>query len=431
MNAFPRQSWISPRTTAHVGSRWQVLLLTEGVPKSDQTKAPQHILQEIRFLANLPLDLHVLTDTETRIEIPNVKLHVLPQTGREPRKVVRSMLFGLRQGHLGAIRPTSREYIAAKKNMLVYDIIMRERIDLVHSHWAYPEGTGGTWAAKAAGVPVIMTLRGVDINKEVDVGYGYRLDPAYERTLTQSLSLADRITVASKYSQACVHELIPANGKTRILPNGVDLHRFTSPDDSTRRAVREALFLDDRFTLFSLGGLVQNKRFGVVIQALALLQAREMHLHCVICGEGPERKRLEGLTAAVSLQQVVSLAGAVHFDDVPKYYAACDAFVFASAAEGFGNVILEAMAMGKPVVTTPVGFARDIIRDGVNGLLVPFNDPQAIADRIAFLMDNPEEARRMGERAHADVVPKYSIENRVKAFYELYLECLEEKGRNP
>jgi glycosyltransferase involved in cell wall biosynthesis len=399
-----------------------VLLLTPELPPDDRAKVPHHILQEIRLLSLLPVKLHVLTGVQTSIRVPAVSFHVMPQTGRAPLETARSFWFGLRHG-LGI-----HNYAASKKNRFAFEAILNNRIDVVHSHWAYPEGTGAAWAAHAAGIPCIMTLRGVEINVDRNSNYGYRLNRSYESVLRHSLQLASRITVASSESMRSVESLIGASGKTLLIPNGIDLERFRSSDSKAAIAASSP----ERsvpFRILTLGNLVRNKRFDVVISAISLLRTRGRDVRCIVAGEGPMRAALEHQIHTQSLQGVVTLEGSVHFDEVPSYFAGCDAFAFASAAEGFGNVLAEAMAMSRPVVSTPVGVARDVIRDGVNGFIVPPGDARAMAERLEHLMDHPECARAMGERARGTVVEQLTIQRRVESFYELYQQCLSMSGR--
>jgi len=410
----------------------RVLLLTPALPSDEQARVPTHILQEIRHLAELPIELHVITGNRTSVEIPRVTFHVLPRTRKNPLALAKVLGFAMRNlGKIPGITCVSlrRFYLAVKKNWLIGEFLRECPVDVIHSHWAFPEGTGGTWAASQAGLPVVMTLRGVDINRDEEVDYGYRLNAAYEHILRRSLQVADRITVASSYSRGNVDRLIGSRSKTRMVPNGLDVEMFCAGFSSILESGRKLGLARNGFTVFTLGELVRNKRFEVIVKAVALLRQKGHEVTCLIGGEGPMRADLESQIGELGVGSCVKLLGALHFSTVPDYYAACDAFVFASAAEGFCNVLLEAMAMARPVITTPVGMAEDTVKDGVNGLLVPFDDPEAMAERIQFLMNNPEKAREIGDRARETVVPRFSMQNRVKAFYDLYVECLREKGR--
>jgi glycosyltransferase involved in cell wall biosynthesis len=408
----------------------RILLLAPELPKDGKAKEPMHILQEIQHLAQLPIELHVMTASHTNITIQGVTFHVLPQTNRNPFKLAKVLAFAVRNlYHIPGVslKALARFYRAAKKNCAIADFLRDCPVDVIHSHWAYPEGTGGTWAARKVGIPAVMTLRGVDINRNDDVGYGYRCESAYEGILRTSLQMANRVTVASSYSQQNAERLMGIGSKVSVLPNGLDLALF-SPDQHSRLEAKESLGLaPDKFALFTLGNIVANKKFDVIVKAMAVLREKGRNVTCLIGGAGPMRGELDSLIAKLGLDQSVQMLGALHFSKVAQYYAACDAFVFASASEGFGNVTLEAMSMARPVITTPVGMAEDCIQDGVNGLLAPFDDPDAFAEKVIHLMDNPAVAHDIGVRARDSVVPRLSIANRVEGFYRLYLDCCEER----
>jgi len=413
-----------------VTSPLRVLLLTLALPSDEKARVPTHILQEIRHLAELPIELHVMTPDRTSIRIPGVKFHVLPQTRKDPIKLAKVLAFAMRNlRHVPGVSPGAlrRFYLAAKKNWLIAEFLRDCPVDVVHSHWAFPEGTGGTWAAKAAGVPVIMTLRGREINTVPSLNYGYRLNSAYQHVLKDSLQAADAVTVASSFSKRNVYDLVHAELPVQILPNGMDLDRF-DPQRVSRESARRVLGVGDEFLLFTLGTCLVNKRFDVIVKAMSLLAGQGRCVRCILGGDGEELPKLKQLAHKLGVSDRMSFAGALLFEEVVTYYAACDAFVFSSAAEGFCNVLLEAMAMARPVITTPVGMAEDTIEDGVNGLLVPFDRPDVIAEKVAFLMENPARAREIGENGRASVVRKFSMDKRVEGFYDLYVDCIARKG---
>lgn len=142
------------------------------------------------------------------------------------------------------------------------------------------------------------------------------------------------------------------------------------------------------YHLVAVGRLTKQKGFDVLLEALALVQ-KQIDFHCTIIGEGPERKNLELQRNKLRLSSKVSLPG---FQENPyAYYAKADVFVLSSRWEGFGNVIVEAMACETPVIATRCDFGPDeIIEHGKNGLLVNVEEPQALADAIALLLSNPE-----------------------------------------
>jgi len=122
----------------------------------------------------------------------------------------------------------------ARHNEILQEIIAKEQIDLVHSHFAYPEGTGG-WQA-IDGQKLIMTLRGVDVLAVPAVGYGFMLDPFYARNLSRALHRADAVTAASRYSLEAVRRICGDHSKMRLLPNGIGGREWETGSRSMKTA---------------------------------------------------------------------------------------------------------------------------------------------------------------------------------------------------
>lgn len=147
--------------------------------------------------------------------------------------------------------------------------------------------------------------------------------------------------------------------------------------------------------IVACGRLVEQKGFCYLIDAMALVR-QVVPATLFIVGEGKLRHVLESQIKSMNLEECVSLLG---FKPNPyKYMASADVFVLSSIAEGFGNVIVEAMACGTPVVSTDCPYGpREIIQDGVNGLLVPPADSQALATAILRVLQNPDLAATLAQ----------------------------------
>ena len=174
--------------------------------------------------------------------------------------------------------------------------------------------------------------------------------------------------------------------------------------------------------LIGCGRLVRQKGFELLIEALA----RVGGTHLVILGEGPERARLERLAAGLGLAQRVRMPGAV--DDPTLWFAHADLFVLSSRWEGFGHVIVEAMASGLPVLATdcPHG-PRDIVTDGVDGVLVPANDSVALAEGIARLVADREMRRRLAGAALVSA-ERFAAPRVADAYAQLLVDAAERRG---
>lgn len=174
--------------------------------------------------------------------------------------------------------------------------------------------------------------------------------------------------------------------------------------------------------IVAAGRLHPKKGFDVLVAALALLRDQDLAFDCEIAGEGDERARLEGLIAQHGLGDRVRLVG--WRADVPAFLATGDVFAFPSHQEGFPLVLLEAMAVGLPAVSSAIPGPVEMIADGVDGALVPPGDPAALARALAGLVATPERAAALGLAARAKVLEDYgpaSLKRRLDAVLDLML----------
>lgn len=192
---------------------------------------------------------------------------------------------------------------------------------------------------------------------------------------------------------------------TRVIPCGVDLDAFTPATPASRAEARRALDLDSATpTLLFVGRLDPIKGIDLLLESVALLRTPARLL--VVGGDpagDPEVERLRARAAELGLADRVRFPGAVPQRNLPAYYHAADAVVVSSRYESFGLVAVEALACGAPVVASAAGGLPSIVRDGVNGLLVPWRTPQAFAERIDLLLGDAALARRLRANARASV----------------------------
>ncbi|MBS7614117.1 glycosyltransferase family 4 protein, partial [Candidatus Bathyarchaeota archaeon] len=144
----------------------------------------------------------------------------------------------------------------------------------------------------------------------------------------------------------------------------------------------------------------------------------------VIGGDGSLRTYHERLAERLGIGKDMIFTGRIPRDEVPHYYAMSDIVVVPSLQEAFGLVVAEAMASGKPVIGTSVGGIPDQIIDGYNGFLVRPRDPSEIAEKISWLLKNPQDAKLMGLRGRKIVEEKFNINERIEKLVQLYIELL-------
>jgi glycosyltransferase involved in cell wall biosynthesis len=178
-------------------------------------------------------------------------------------------------------------------------------------------------------------------------------------------------------------------------------------------------------TILTVANLRSEKAHEVLLVAAAQLR-RYSHLRFLIAGDGPRAAELRALAKTLGVARQVSFLG--HREDVPALLASADAFVLPSRSEAFPNGAIEAMAAGLPVVATRVGGLLDLIDEGRTGLLVPPDDPAALAAAIESLVLSPARAAMLGAAARDEVTRRYSFDRMVRGFEDLYLAQLHTAG---
>jgi len=206
-------------------------------------------------------------------------------------------------------------------------------------------------------------------------------------------------TLATHVPSRAAKDRLEQLGFKRLVlwPRGVDSALFR-PDRPGRFAIRRALgWSADDLVIAHVGRLAREKNIGFLASELEIVAASRPGVRLLIVGDGPSRPKMEK-----------RLAGAARFvgfrsgEDLADHYAAGDLFAFASRTETFGNVTLEAMASGMPVVALRAGGVADIIEPGATGLLVdPDSPPRALAESLIRLVDDAERRRRMARMARA------------------------------
>ena len=203
-------------------------------------------------------------------------------------------------------------------------------------------------------------------------------------------------------------------GQYDIIPNGVDVERFSRP-----RPCPAGLEEATPYVLF-VGRFERRKGLAVLLRAFAQLKPRFPHLHLVVVGEGNHRRRHEKWVRQNRVPDV-HFVGRVSDEDLPAYFQHAAVYCAPNTGnESFGIVLLEAMASGCPVVASDIeGFAA-VIADGINGVLVPPRDPTALAEALASVLRNPGRSREFAAEGRRHVV-QFSwprVAERILTYYE-------------
>jgi glycosyltransferase involved in cell wall biosynthesis len=279
--------------------------------------------------------------------------------------------------------------------------LRRLGINQVHCH--FNSSTDMAWAAHmVGGVPFSFT---VHANPDLFI----------RPTLLQEKVASARFVVAvCEYNRQLLNALtgFRHSAKLHRIHNGIE--RLEARQDPASRPSIQRGVPEQR--ILAVGSLVTMKGHATLIQACATLRERGRSFRCRIIGEGPERATLERLIRSHALEDHVELAGARSLDEV--YAALSEADVFALLSEigpcgyrdSFPTVILEAMAAGRPVVSTSLSGIPEMVVDGVTGLLVRERDVAAAARALECLLESEQLRRSMGEKGRARVHELFDLE---------------------
>ncbi len=206
-------------------------------------------------------------------------------------------------------------------------------------------------------------------------------------------------------------------GRVHVVTNGIDLDRWTP--GASEPPPPEGLPAGAK-VVGTVGRLSIDKDMDTLIAAFARVAERIPEAHLVLAGDGPERGRLEEAARASGAGDRIRFLG--HRGDLRDLYSALSVFVLSSKTEGMPNTLLEAMAMGAPVVANPVGGVGEVARDGEHARFFPVGDAAALETALLSLLEHPDEGRAMAARARARVEAEFSFAARVRRMEDLYEE---------
>lgn len=281
-----------------------------------------------------------------------------------------------------------------------------DQIDVLHTHNTYPH-LYGSLAARWAGVPVVIQTR-----HGQRAGHGWK-----SRVLYRSATcLADRVVAVSDDARNLSVDVdrLPS-GKVLRIWNGIDLSAFRYRGPAAQPIA------------ISVARLSPEKDFSTLLCAVALAVQSVPDLQLKIVGDGPERAKLE------ELARQLGIAGRVEFlgerTDVPELLSTAGFFVTSSTTEGISLTLLEAMAVGLPVVATAAGGNSEIVVDGVTGLITPVGHVERLAAALVSICQRRSEWTALGQAGCDRVHEHFDVQRMVHDYEQLYTELWQQRTR--
>jgi glycosyltransferase involved in cell wall biosynthesis len=282
-------------------------------------------------------------------------------------------------------------------------ILKEAKPDIVHTH-LFGADVFGVLAAKLVGTKAIVST---EHNLNYQEGTLKRFVKNKTMTFVQKI-----VAVSEAVKKYVVLSENISEDKVTVIFNGVELEKFLNKE---RKYPKK-----NEVIIGSLGRLTEQKGFDFLVKSMTLL--KDEKVRCLVAGEGKNREKLEKQIEKESLTNKIKFLG--WQQDTKKFLSLLDIFILPSRWEGFGIAILEAGLSGLPVIASKVDGIKEIIEDGVDGLLFEKGDFNELAEKISYLVGNPKERERLGSSLQNKVKERFFIEKIVKEYEKLYLRLL-------
>jgi glycosyltransferase involved in cell wall biosynthesis len=327
---------------------------------------------------------------------------------RQPRRYVRTLLMAIvkvfrhRHRHRGA-PALGRRALAAVRHFLragyLADVMFREPVTQLHAHFASSPALVALFTSRLTDVPYTLTAHA----KDIYVGHPDDLRAKLrEARAVVTCTEYNRRHLLRRYSREC-------GGKVYRVYHGLDLSQFPNAPFHTPEP--------DGAVILSVARLVEKKGLDDLIAAVEILQLRGRRLRLEIIGTGPLRGTLEAQAKHLGLEDQVRLLGAQPHEAVRRAYGRASVFALPCRVaadgdrDGIPNVLLEAVASGVPVVSTPVSGIPELIESEQGGLLVEPNNPGMLADALDKVLQSPELRARLTRAARAKLEAHFSLDH--------------------
>ncbi|MEB3355902.1 MAG: glycosyltransferase [Synechococcales bacterium] len=388
--------------------------LVKTFPKVSET----FILNEILELERQGLNLHIFSlrsPTDKRPHpavaqikspityIPSLLPEATPQATLELVEAQQELLREAPQAFLRALEcfaqgPETREVNELWQAVYLAREIQRLQIVHLHVHFANVPAATAELAQQICWFPFSITAHAKDI---------YLTEPA---VLDRRMAKAEFVLTCTDFNRCYLTDLSTSDTPIYLAYHGIDLNRFM-PFPCPKRP--------EPVQLLSVGRFCEKKGFSYLLQACRLLQERGILFHCAIVGYGPLQTQMEEWIRDYQLDSVVTLVGQLTQDQLIERYCQADLFVLPCVVtedgdrDGIPNVLLEAMAMGLPVVSTNVSGIGELVQSGENGLLVPERDALALADALETLITDLKGRSRLAQSGQHTVRQRFTLPQNV------------------
>ncbi|MEM0368682.1 MAG: glycosyltransferase family 4 protein [Desulfurococcaceae archaeon] len=402
----------------------KVLVIASSVSKTPNGISYSFVFDEICRLARKGIEVHVV---RSRVEEDSFTNDIHFYGLRYALGVDEFFSYVIqminRKIPIGLFRSPRTIYWEGRYYSRVLEIVKDLKVEIIHAHFAYPEGVIGYLAKARTKRPLVVTTHGFDLQTVPEIKYGARLSLRIDQLVRKVINSADAIIVPSKRIYKISKSLTNEPHKVFLIYNGVDTNMFNPNIDKS--IIREKLGIkEDELIVLTARRLYPVYGIEYLIRAIPEITKYYKNVRFVIVGDGPLRGHLHKLARKLDVDRFTIFTGSIPRTLMPLYLAATDVVCLPSLMEGLPIFLLEALASGKPVVATKVGGIPEAVINGYNGYLVEPKNPQGLASALLELISSSEKLKVFGQRSRVLAEEKFDIEKRVNSIINIYKSLL-------
>ena len=306
-------------------------------------------------------------------------------------------------------------FFFAAQTLAIFRLLKRNPFDLIHAHWIIPQGLTAILGKRLAcsSCPIVCTSHGGDL-----LGLNGWIISTIKRLVIRKVN---RLTVVSSPMVAQATKLGAKLGQVTIIPMGVDLvERFIPKNDRPRGSN----------SLLYVGRLVEKKGVEYLLRAMPAVLREFPDVQLTLIGDGPQRGDLKMLTKGLGIEHAVIFKGSIVNEELPSAYQTATLLIMPSIItsqgdqEGLGLVLIEALGCHCPVVASAIPAIKDIVIDGVTGLLCQPENETDIAQKIGDLLKNPTKGAAMAYAGKKHVMEYFDWQGVVDRYKSIYISLL-------
>lgn len=299
----------------------------------------------------------------------------------------------------------------------IYRFIKTQKIHILHTH-LYRANILGRIVGKIASVPIIISSQqSVDIWKKF---YHVWMDRFTARFANCIISNSE----AAKDVLSCRNKI--SDEKINVVYSGVNINDF-NPEFKSNFSKKEWGLEQHDFVVGTILRLHREKGADYLPEIVTRVKEKIPLVKFLVIGDGPLKEKIEEEIKKLSLNKNIIVAGWISPENIPSLLSFFDLFFLPSQEESFPQAVLEAMAMGKPVIATHVGGVSEAVLDGITGKLVPSGDWLALAESIVWMFNHRDERIQMGNEGRKRVVKLFSMDNMINKTQKIYNDLIKAK----